>query len=283
MQNKNDTRNGSHNLLAWTVIGLTIVLILSTIFPLPTAAQSKNTATKTGEIKSLPKDLEIQLALSALPPHLRDSATVYILNPNKGFEVANKGTNGFHTFVARTGDDGMRGSWVFNKYRDDIIYPISFDQAGAKAMMPVFFDIAAMQAKGTSAQEVKKIIQNRYKTKFYKAPEKAGVSYMLSPILRTYTNPDANDTVVTLSIPHIMYYSPDLSDKDIGGGTPGGQYPFIINKGAHGFSIQLLGKEERDSIKKDYANLLSKLCAINKAWCVPEIKEENAATNHDHN
>jgi hypothetical protein len=29
-----------------------------------------------------------QLALSALPPHLRDNATVYVLNPDKGSEVA---------------------------------------------------------------------------------------------------------------------------------------------------------------------------------------------------
>jgi hypothetical protein len=38
---------------------------------------------------------EIQLALSSLPPHLRDNATVYVLNPDKGFEVARKGSNGF--------------------------------------------------------------------------------------------------------------------------------------------------------------------------------------------
>jgi len=48
-----------------------------------------------GVERSLPRDLEIQLALSALPPHLRDNATVYALNPDKGFEIARKGTNGF--------------------------------------------------------------------------------------------------------------------------------------------------------------------------------------------
>jgi hypothetical protein len=44
----------------------------------------------------------MQLALSALPPQLRDNATVYVLNPQKGFEVGRKGTNGFHAFVAGT-------------------------------------------------------------------------------------------------------------------------------------------------------------------------------------
>jgi hypothetical protein len=93
--------------------------------------------------------LEIQLALSALPPHLRDNATAYVLNPDKGFEVARKGTNGFHAFVARTGDDSFRGFWPLTAYRDDILYPISFDSAGVKAQMRVFFDAAEMQAKGT--------------------------------------------------------------------------------------------------------------------------------------
>ena len=61
-------------------------------------------------------------------------------------------------------------------YRDDILYPISFDKAGAKAQMRIFFDAAEMQAKGTPPGEFKKIIQDRYKAGFYKAPERAGVS-----------------------------------------------------------------------------------------------------------
>ena len=74
----------------------------------PPLVQEKQASTTTAIIEPLPRDLEIQLALSALPPHLRDNATVYVLNPAKGFEVARKGTNGFHAFVARTGDDAMQ-------------------------------------------------------------------------------------------------------------------------------------------------------------------------------
>src|SRR5713226_9954675 len=111
-------------------------------------------------IEPLPRDLEIQLALSALPPHLRDNATVYVLNPAKGFEVARKGTNEFHAFVARTGDDTFKGSWLLTEYRSDILYSIAFDKAGTKAQMRVFFDAAEMQAKGTPPGELKKIIQH---------------------------------------------------------------------------------------------------------------------------
>src|SRR5262249_45795859 len=141
-----------------------------------------------GKIEPLPRDLEIQLALSALPRHLRDNATVYTLNPAKGFEVAREGTGNFHAFVARIGDDSFRGSWPLMEYRSDILYPVAFDRVGARAQMRVFFDAAEMQAKGTPPAELKRIMQGRYESGFYKAPERAGVSYMLSPVLRTYTS-----------------------------------------------------------------------------------------------
>src|ERR1700722_2676995 len=111
---------------------LTASVILCILFSLTASAQN---ARGTNKVEPLPRDLEIQLALSALPPHLRDNATVYVLNPAKGFEVARNGTNGFHAFVARTGDDTFHGTWPFTEYRDDILYPISFDEAGAAAQM----------------------------------------------------------------------------------------------------------------------------------------------------
>ena len=270
-----------------------VSLIIALFFSLTTHAQ---TSSSNKKMQVLPRDLEMQLALSALPPHLRDSATVYILNPDKGFEVARKGTNGFHAFVARTGDDAMRGSWILKDYREDVLYPVSFDDAGAKAQMQVFFDIAAMQAKGMPAEEVKKTIQERYKTNYYKAPERPGVSYMLSPILRTYTNPEQNDSIVTLNFPHVMYYAPNMQNDEIGGTTPAKKdidyllqhgkwehspYPFIIMPGAHGFMIQARGDEERVAITKEYKDMLAKLCAIRKDWCLIE-NQSSAPPQHHH-
>ena len=86
----------------------TIAVMAALLFSLTVNAQNKQTHKGVNKIQPLPRDLEIQLALSALPPHVRDSATVYVLNPEKGFELARRGSNGFHTFVARTGDDTPR-------------------------------------------------------------------------------------------------------------------------------------------------------------------------------
>jgi hypothetical protein len=248
-----------------------IAVIVGLLFSLTASAQNKNT-TVTNKVEPLPRDLEIQLALSALPPHLRDKATVYILNPDKGFEVARKGTDEFHALVARTGDDTFRGTWPLTEYRDDILYPISFDKAGAKAQMRVFFDAAEMQAKGAPPSKLKKIIQDRHKTGYYKAPERPGISYMLSPVLRTYFNPEESDKVLTVNFPHVMYFAPHISNEDIGAGEPLGPFPIVILHGNHGYMVQPVGVTERAAITKEYEEMLARLCQIKDVWCLPKEK-----------
>jgi hypothetical protein len=248
-----------------------IAVIVGLLFSLTASAQNKNT-TATNKVEPLPRDLEIQLALSALPPHLRDKATVYVLNPDKGFEVARKGTDEFHALVARTGDDTFRGTWPLTEYKDDILYPISFDKAGAKAQMRVFFDAAEMQAKGAPPSKLKKIIQDRHKTGYYKAPERPGISYMLSPVLRTYFNPEESDKVLTVNFPHVMYFAPHISNEDIGAGEPLGPFPIVILHGHHGYMVQPVGVTERAAITKEYEEMLARLCQIKDVWCLPKEK-----------
>jgi hypothetical protein len=239
-------------------------------------AQNNQAAKSVNKIDPLPKDLEIELALSALPPHLRDSATAYVLNPKKGFEVARKGTNGFHAFVARTGDDAMQGSWPLKEYPKDVLYPVSFDAAGAEANMRVFFDIAKMQAEGTPPENLKQLIRDRYRTGYYPPPGRPGISYMLSPILRTYINPGKNDSILTASIPHVMHYAPNLTDQDIGSAKPSfnSKYPFLIHQGPHGYTIQHLGQKERATIRKAQEKMLSRLCGLNEKWCIPDSAQQ---------
>jgi hypothetical protein len=262
-----------------------IALSSCLLFSVTATAQNAPTQTTTSKIEPLPRDLEIQLALSSLPAHLRNDATVYVLNPAIGFEVARKGTNGFHALVARTGDDAMRGSWALTEYPDDILYPIAWDAAGAKAHLQVFLDIAAMQSKGMPPQDVKRTIQQRYKTNAYKAPGRAGVSYMLSPVLRTYTTPEENGNVATSNIPHVMHYAPNVSSEDVGatfptpdalryysqhGRWPASPSPFVIMQGPHGYHIQFLGVTEVAAITKEYEEMLGRLCKIKEAWCLPK-------------
>lgn len=249
----------------------TFAVIAGLLASLPAIGESQQMAGGRDNLEPLPRDLEMELALSALPPHLRGKATVYVLDPTRGFEVARRGTNGFHALVARTGEDAMRGSWPLTHYRNDILYPVSFDRIGAKAQMRVFLDIAEMQSKGTPPENLRKIIQERYRTGYYRLPEGFGVSYMLAPVHRTYTNPDADDNVVTLNLPHVMYYAPNVSNEEFGGDlpSPDSPYPFVILHGPHGLGIQILGVTERAAITQGYAAMLARLCRLNDAWCLP--------------
>ena len=61
----------------------TLIVIVGLLFTLSANAQNN----RAPKVEPLPRDLEIQLALSALPPHLRDSATVYTLNPTRDLKL----------------------------------------------------------------------------------------------------------------------------------------------------------------------------------------------------
>lgn len=261
----------------------TMVVIAGLLFSLTASAGDKQAPTVRKNIEPLPRDLEIQLALSALPPHLRNDATVYVLNLDKGFEAAREGTNGFHALVARTGNDAFEGAWRFTEYRDDILIPISFDKAeGVRAHMRALFDIAEMQAMGTPPEELKRIINERYDKEYYKTQKRSGVSYMLSPILRTYANPDESDSVGTFNIPHVMYYAPDVSNEDIGGNPM--SYPYVMGPrrpGPHEYIIQLLGITERAAINKEYEDMLARLCKIKAVWCLPKTNSRRQS-HHAH-
>ena len=107
---------------------------------------------------------------------------------------------------------------------------------------------------------------------------------MLSPILRTYTNPDQDENVITANLPHVMYFAPNVSNEDVGGGRPspeqfrylmehrhwpGSVYPFVILNGPHGYTVQFLGTTEREAVTKEYTEMLVKLCKIKDVWCLP--------------
>jgi hypothetical protein len=94
---------------------------------------------------------------------------------------------------------------------------------------------------------------------------------MLSPVLRTYLNPDQNDNVSTWNIPHVKYYAPNVSNEDVGGGAPepGSPYPFVILHGPHGYNVQMLGKTEKAAITNEYQDMLKRLCTIKDVWCLP--------------
>lgn len=218
-----------------------------------------------GPLEKIPVALEVRLALSALPPALRDKAAVYILDPAKGYILERAGSNGQSCFVGRT-------EWKFADYRNDVYDPICYDAIGAKHHMRVWFDVAELRAKGVTPEAMKKGIEARFHAGVYKAPDRAGMSYMTAPLMRSYMSldPKDKDSVMTMSMPHVMYYAPNVSAADAGGipCPPCAPYPFVFEPGPHGYIIQRLGEAESAKIVADEAELVSDLCSYRSALCL---------------
>lgn len=215
------------------------------------------------KLEKMPESLEARLALSALPPHLRDGATVYLLDPAKGYIVNRRGANGLSCFVMRT-----EWMWPQSSFRNDIFVPMSYDEEGSAKMMPVWTDVAQMRARGLSPKQVYEEVMKRFDNGTYQKPARSGISYMIAPLMRTYPAPNATE-VVTFSGPHYMFYAPTVKDTDIGG-KPFSQYPFILPQGPgpHDVIILLVGETEKAKILADSSDLLKDLCTYQKYLCL---------------
>jgi hypothetical protein len=216
----------------------------------------------------MPANLEVQFALSALPIAMRGEATVYILDPKSGYQLFRQGSNGIACLVERT-------VWEWAEYRDDVFIPLCYDAAGRDAHFKAIMDAAGLRAQGVTAAVLRNEVLQRYATKQYAAPAKAGLSYMIAPVMRALGPPDMK--MHTMAMPHLMYYAPDISDRDIGAlpdfHNPATLlYPFIDKQGIaeQSYMIQLIGAAEKDRILHDEASLLKQLCSYREILCLPE-------------
>jgi len=218
-------------------------------------------------LPALPEPLEIELARSALPAHLRAEATIHVLRPDRGFEVAVEGSNGFHALVVRNDPAFVRGDWPYPAYRNDLLIPIAFDAAGVPAQMQVLLDVAAARAAGTPPEELRTRMRAGFAEGYYPVPSRVGLAYMLSPILRAYRDGGETDAVGTFIYPHYMVYAPNITNADIGGGN-GNSQPFVTEPGPHGYVVIPAGAREREAILEAHAEMLDRLCDLSADWCV---------------
>lgn len=249
----------TRRLLAWTATLVAVANMAGAQAP-PMDLSSPS----PGPLEAMPRALETDFALSALPPHLRNDATVFRLDPTKGYVLERKGTNGFACLVERT-------EWARADFRNDIYTPLCYDAEGAARHLRVYMDTAELRAQGRTAELVRREIERRYQQKAdaYTAPTRPGLSYMVAPMMRTYPSPNSSDKhVMTMSLPHLMFYAPNASAADIGETPPPSPYPFILEPGPHGYMIVLLGEAERARIVADNADLLKRLCDYRAFLCL---------------
>ncbi len=221
----------------------------------------------------LPRDLEIELALSALPEDLRDGSAIYLRDPKKGFVLYRKGTNEWMTFVARTSVRFYDANWEY-EYPGDQIIPMAHDKVGLAHHIVPYFDIERMRIDGMSAKEAKKIIRQRFEDGTYTAPTKGGMSYMFAPIHRAYMEPAKSNRMATVSFPHHMPYAPHMSTTKIGTIDPHGRSGILdhgsADSGVHGYMYFMVQPDQAEVIRANYMGLLSQLCKHHNNWCLPK-------------
>jgi hypothetical protein len=231
------------------------------------------------KLDKMPVDLETDYALSALPPHLREDATIYLLDPKQGYYVAREGSNRFTCLVSRT-------EWEWAEFRDDHAYPVCYDLEGTLTIIPVYLDVAQMRASGKyTPEQLRDTVVQRIKKGTYKAPSRPGISYMLGPVMRTYPN---KKELMTYSLPHYMFYAPYLTNADIGASSAWpnpsmfnpGDFILGTGKGPFGYMIMVASDAETARIMKENEGLLKRLVAYRSYFKVPPVGAEQKSQHH---
>lgn len=189
-----------------------------------------------GKVLLLPRDLEIRLAVNALPKELRDGATVLVLESD-GYVKVRSGTNPFTCIVSRRGGN---------------FYPVCFDEEGTHTILPAFADDAVFRMNGSTEQEIERKLAEGFATGRYRPPSRPGIAYMLSPA--TYM---MNAGKLVRTPPHTMFYAPFLTNTDIGG-LPG-KTAFVDRPGPHGMFIVPAGQKEREALMSESQSLVDEV------------------------
>ena len=187
----------------------------------------------------LARALEVELALSAAPKHLRDEATVWTLEQT-GYTVARTGRNAFTCLVSRRAGD---------------LFPVCWDAEGTRSLLPLNVEDARLRLAGKSGAEIDAIVAAGFKSGDYHAPARAGIAYMLSPM--RYRIDEHGIVTRTVSNPHLMFYGPNLTDSDIGGAR--GAFVSMNRVGPDGMMIVPVGQQERDAIIGELRALVSQV------------------------
>ena len=168
---------------------------------------------------SVPRERQIALAESAAPAEVSSKATIYILGP-KGDEKVREGTNGFSCFVGRH----------FVKPTETSVEPACFDAEGSRTLLLVYLHSEELRSGGKSEADIKADVANGYKEGRFKYPSKPGFLYMMSSENRLGP---ASDSGTGSFPPHLMFYAPNMTTKDIGfDSQPKLSYLGMTNPGA---------------------------------------------------
>ena len=162
---------------------------------------------------SLSREERTKLAESAAPPEISSKATVYVLE-RSGYVKVRDGENGFSCFVDRQTPLNLE--------------PTCFDAEGSATTLSTRIFVEECRAKGEPENRINAVIEAGYKSGKFLAPRKPGVAYMMSDSGVLYI---AEKNLLVHIPPHLMFYAPYATDKDIGSPPPAANMPHLIRAG----------------------------------------------------
>jgi len=162
---------------------------------------------------SQPRAEKVRLAKGAAPPEISDHATVYALE-STGYVKAQDGTNGFSCFVDRQTPLNQE--------------PTCFDAEGTATTLQTRLFAEEQRGKGKSEDQIKADLDAGYKSGKFLAPRKPGIVYMLSDSIYLFI---AQNNQLVHAPPHLMFYAPYATEKDLGSPPPGMNMPRLIRAG----------------------------------------------------
>jgi hypothetical protein len=162
---------------------------------------------------SLPRAERIKLAKSAAPPEISDRSTVYVLD-STGYVKVQDGSNGFSCFVDRQTPMNQE--------------PTCFDAEGSATTLSTRLFAEEQRAKGRTEDQIKADLDAGYKSGKFLAPRKPGVVYMLSDSIYLFI---AQNNQLVHAPPHLMFYAPYATEKDLGSPPSGMNMPRLIRAG----------------------------------------------------
>ena len=183
----------------------TFASLLSVAALFSTAAAQDKPQEPTREVHlataSMPREQQIELALSAAPAEVSSKAAVYILG-SKGYEKVREGTNGFSGLIERS----------FKGTTQTSSAPACFDAEGSRTIMVAHLRREELRAEGKSEGEGKDDIAKGYKDGRFKTAG-LGFLYMMSTENYFYDSDAKQWGTVP---PHLMFYAPYKTAKDLG-------------------------------------------------------------------
>jgi len=168
-----------------------------------------------GELTPLmDKPRETALALSACPPSVQAQAGLYLLDQS-GYVKVRESQNGFTAIVQHSLPTAQE--------------PQCLDAEGTRTFLPRILKVAELRAQGKSREEIRRIVADAFAKGALQPPSRPGVDYMLST--ENVVTVDEEKGLVAPFPPHVMFYVPYLTNRDLGSdGNPAGP-AFVVGEG----------------------------------------------------